>query len=182
MKFVDPDGRIVKIAHWEKTILGITFKSPNYIKAEKAINLLRSTNTGEKIYNDLNDRKEIVYVRFGDIKERDYDKILGNEYAGQNSAVKKIQENGQDKVTEALVEVDESVANQDWNTQGGKTKNAGSAITLGHEFGHTKSMLDNLDNYKDESKKGTAEDVQAIPTENAVRSELRYDEYERNKQ
>ena len=94
-------------------------------------------------------------------------------------SLKTVKDNGKVKVTEVLVQVDKTVADQDWNTQGVKTKDAGSAITLGHEFGHTKSMLDDVNIYKEEVKKGTAEDVQGIPIENAVRRELR--EKEKNK-
>ena len=181
LKNIDPDGRLVKIAHWKVTAFGHTFKSSGYKNAERAITVLRSTETGEKIYQDLHSRKEVVNVKFCNIKESVADRILGNEYSGQTSALNAVKDNGKLKVTEALVEVDKTLADQDWNTQGVKTKDAGSAITLGHEFGHTKSMLDDVNKYKEEVKNKTAENVQAIPIENYVRNELREKEKEDNK-
>ncbi|MBD3288913.1 hypothetical protein GF337_08935, partial [candidate division KSB1 bacterium] len=180
LKNIDPDGRLVKIAHLKVTVFGLTFKSSGYKNAERAISVLRSTATGEKIYQNLHSRKEVVNVKFGDIKERPAAIVRGIETAGQTSALKAVKENGKLKVTEALVQVDKTVAEQDWNTQGVKTQDAGSAITLGHEFGHTKSMLDDVVKYKEEVMNKTAEDVQAIPIENAVRNELREKEKKEN--
>lgn len=174
LKNVDPDGRKVVLGSWwDRAVNNVTgYKTDNLKRLENVVDRLNSTETGRTLYNDLDSRKEIINV---DIKENLTNK-QGDKLNGLTSPVG---DPKGAKATGADILIDPNSANTDARNVGMKNDD-GTATTLGHEMGHAKSSLDDLQKYTKEAKEGTACTNQAEPYENKIREELKK-QYEEEK-
>ena len=174
--FIDLDGnKIVLGSTIDRVANFFGYKTENLKRLEGITTALKNTETGSKLYNQLDARSEtITIVIKNDLKNPSGQKLNG---ITEVTAVEN------DHVSEVTVTIDPNSANSDArNTK--MVGDQGAATTLAHELGHAKSAVTNLRQYMKEATpkgkrtvfgdKGTgnAEQAQAKPSENAVRKEL----------
>jgi RHS repeat-associated protein len=167
LKNIDPDGREVVLGSWlERTVNKVTgYKTDNLKRLEGVVDRLNSTETGRALYNDLDSRKEIVNI---DIK----DNLTNKQGDNLNGLTSPKGDPKGSKATGVDILIDPNSANTDVRNAGLKNDD-GAVTTLGHEMGHAKSSLDDLQKYTKEYKDGTACKNQAEPYEKKIREEIK---------
>ena len=163
LKYVDPDGREIKLGSTTDRILSFFgYKTENLRKIEAGIRTLRSTPTGNSLYQDLHSRPDVtVSITAGSLPPRRY---------GVNIPL-------------SPTKIDNIIDLKKINSEGGAflddrgyskhlTNVQLTAIIIGHELGHAKAADDNYRLYVQQVKNNTADPIQALPYESAIAREL----------
>jgi len=137
--YTDPDGRDIVLGTLVDRVLNyFGYKTENLQKIESSVNTLRSTETGNKLFNELDAREGIINLTIGENLENSQ----GDKLVGLTSFTTSSDEEGNLNITSDFsVKVDVDAANKKNNKRFSLTGNEGAATTVGHEFGHVQAIL-----------------------------------------
>ncbi len=139
--FIDPDGREIVLGSWkDRTLNSLGYKTQNLKKIESTVNQLRSTETGNIVYEKLDSRKERIVIKTGS--------NLVTSKTGNAAAALFNADGGYDKNRNYIftgdlnITIDIDTANDKNNTKFGLVDDQGAAVTVAHELGHIEAILE----------------------------------------
>lgn len=140
--YIDPNGKEIVVGSWiDRTLNAVGYKTSNMQKLGSVVTTLKSTKTGNALYNKLDGKKEKINLVTGENLKTKY----GNKAKGLTSFT-----GGSDKdgklviMSDITVTVDVEDANEQNNQIFDLEGNEGATVTVAHEFGHVESTLDNM--------------------------------------
>jgi hypothetical protein len=167
---IDLDGKEVRNKHYSSVTNFLSFlglkQSTEYYEVENALHTLRSTESGEKLYQELHLAPEIIEVGVGRLPNQVYG---GNVVSRQLGETSTNVIRGVIEVTIDFRKIDTQVAIGGVSREEFLNKESAPAIVTSHEFGHVKDILDKTITGKTHEEK---EDY-AIIYQRGVRDELK---------
>lgn len=140
---IDPDGKEVRNKHYSSVVNFFSFlglkQSTEYYKVENALLTLRSTESGEKLYQQLHSAPEIIEVGVGRLPDQVHG---GNVVSRQLGETSTNVISGVIEVTIDFRKIDTQVAFGGFSRKEFLNKESAPAIVTSHEFAHVKDMLD----------------------------------------
>ena len=138
--YVDPDGKEIVVGSWvDRALNSVGYKTSNMQKLESLVTTLKSTSTGNSLYNKLDSKKEKINLVVG--------KDLKTEHGNKAGALTSFT-GGFDKddnlviSSDITVKIDVETASEDKNKHYGLEGDEGAVTSVAHEFGHIEAITD----------------------------------------